>query len=111
MGGYNSLPVQSGRNPYLDEIDQAANNAHAQLSPGAQMALKKAGAPIGMTEAQSQAPAITTPRPQAPSIAPVPQSPTQQADAAELARITAPPPSDPSLIHTKQNTGTAGVNQ
>ncbi len=50
MGGYNSLPVQSGRNPYLDEIDQAANNAHAQLSPGAQMALKKAGAPVGMTD-------------------------------------------------------------
>ncbi len=69
MGGYNSLPVQSGRNPYLDEIDQAANNAHAQLSPGAQMALKKAGAPVGMTDtAGPQAPPITTPRPQAPTI-------------------------------------------
>ncbi len=114
MGGYNSLPIQSGRNPYLDEIDAAANNAHAQLSPGAQMALQKAGAPVGMTGAVPAAPQqITNPRPAAPTLAPQPVPPTaaQGPIASELGRLTAPPPSDPSLVHTKANTGTAGVNQ
>lgn len=145
MGGYNSLPIQSGRNPYLDEIDAAAQNAHAQLSPGAQMALKKAGAPVGMTGAAPEAaPQITNPRQpiplpkgmspdtisgpdsgftgagpmtpiSSPARAPQPQvvPPTAAAGpaAAEVARLTAPPPSDPNLVHTHANTGTAGVNQ
>src|SRR6185369_8095702 len=107
--GFSQRDPQALRNPILDELDAAAKNAHATLSPNAQEALRRAGAPV--PQAQPQAPAITNPRPQPPVIAPVPQSPTQQANAAELARITAPPPSDPSLIHTKANTGTAGVNQ
>ncbi len=141
MGGYNSLPVQSGRNPYLDEIDAAANNAHAQLSPGAQMALRKAGAPVEMTGGAPATPQITNPRPAPPAIGQPPMSenlpngqpamlagtgihmPTRQQPQAvpptaaegpirgELQRLTAPPPTDPNLVHTKQNTGTAGVNQ
>lgn len=72
MGGYNSLPMQSGRNPYLDEIDAAAQNAHAQLSPGAQMALKKAGAPVGMTGGVPAGPQlIQGPRPTPPALAPM----------------------------------------
>ena len=145
MGGYNSLPIQSGRNPYLDEIDAAAQNAHAQLSPGAQMALKKAGAPVGMTGAAPEAaPQITNPRqpiplprgmspdtisgpdsgftgagPMTPISSParapqpqvVPPTAAEGPAAAEVARLTAPPPSDPNLVHTQANTGTAGVNQ
>ncbi len=79
--GYGSLPIQPpsnepGRyglaprtNPYLDEIDQAAGNAHASLSPGAQEALKRAGAPVGIQSPQ-QPQGITGPRPAAPSLAP-----------------------------------------
>ncbi len=118
MGGYNSLPVQSGRNPYLQEIDEAANNAHAQLSPGAQMALKKAGAPVGMTDtAGPQAlpagalkppaqPIPTVGQPQAPQAAaprqpiqPVPATPASAPAQAELQRLTVGPQA------------TAGVNQ
>lgn len=47
-----SLPIQPRTNPYLDEIDAAAQGAHAQLSPGAQEALKRAGAPIPGQAAQ-----------------------------------------------------------
>jgi len=116
MAGFQVGPLQRDpqalRNPILDEIDNAATNAHAQLSPQAQAALSKAGAPVpGQPAPTGPQPTITTPRAAAPSIAPVPQSPTQQANATELARITAPPPSDPALVHTHANTGTAGVNQ
>lgn len=47
-----------------------------------------------------------TPQPQA-----VPPTAAEAPIRGELQRLTAPPPSDPSLAHTKQNTGTAGVNQ
>ncbi len=68
--GYGSLPIQPRTgNPYLDEIDQAAGNAHASLSPGAQEALKRAGAPVGI-QAQQQPQGITGLRPAAPSLAP-----------------------------------------
>src|SRR5678815_1149038 len=114
MGGYNSLPVQSGRNPYLDEIDQAANKAHAQLSPGAQMALRKAGAPVGMTEAQPQAPAITTPRAQPPAIAPptAPQAqPTPRAPIQPVPPTAAAGPAQKELERlTVGPQATAGVN-
>lgn len=73
MGGYNSLPMQPRTNPYLDEIDAAAQNAHAQLSPGAQQALQKAGAPILGQPAQLTAPTpqiATPPTIKTPSIAP-----------------------------------------
>lgn len=109
--GFSQRDPQALRNPILDELDAAANNAHAQLSPQAQEALKRAGAPVPQAAAQPEAPRITNPRPAPPSIAPIPLSPAGQAQSAELARITAPPPSDPSLIHTHANTGTSGVNQ
>ncbi len=117
MAGFQVGPSQRDpqafRNPILDEIDNAAKNAHATLSPQAQAALTKAGAPIPGQAAAPGAPqpTITSPRPAAPSIAPVPQPPTQPGNAAELARLTAPPPGNPALTHTKENTGTAGVNQ
>ncbi len=226
----------SMRNPYLDEIDAAANNAHAQLSPGAQEALRRAGAPVPQAQPEAVPQRITSPGPTpapismpqaapamplpggvrgnaanhfntalspgeepqfqnwkaqyapkdsgedydlrgaykygltpspenghwsdkfkkpneptfsnesqyaqdapdkaghwngdtyvppaaAPQITspnkanapapvkPVPLSPAGQGEAAELERITAPPPSDPALIHTHENTGASGIQQ
>lgn len=116
MAGFQVGPSQRDpqalRNPILDEIDNAAQNAHAQLSPQAQAALAKAGAPLpGQATPAGPQPTIATPRAAPPSIAPVPQSPQEQAAGAEVARLTAPPPSNPALVHTHANTGTAGVNQ
>ncbi len=127
-------------NPYLAEIDAAANNAHAQLSPGAQEALRKAGAPVPQAQPDAVPQRISSPGPsprpismgsQQPMseempngqpamtaaahtpapIKPVPLSPEGQAQAGELNRITAPPPSDPALIHTHANTGASGIQQ
>jgi len=124
----------SMRNPYLDEIDAAANDAHAKLSPGAQEALRRAGAPVPQAAPTSAPQRITSPGPTPRPISmgdqqpvnetmpsgqpaimspakPIPLSPQGQAQAGELARITAPPPSDPSLIHTHANTGASGIEQ
>jgi hypothetical protein len=61
MGAF-SLPIQPRTNPYLAEIDAAAKNAHAQLSPGAQEALKRAGAPVpGQPAAVAPTPQIASP--------------------------------------------------
>lgn len=38
--------AQGPRNPILEELDRAAADAHAKLSPGAQEALRRSGAPI-----------------------------------------------------------------
>ncbi len=74
--GYGSLPIQTRTgNPYLDEIDQAAGNAHASLSPGAQEALKRAGAPVGI-QAQQQPQGIQNPPTRAiPTLGPQSASP------------------------------------
>jgi hypothetical protein len=115
MAGFQVGPAQRDptalRNPYLDEIDAAANNAHATLSPGAQAALQKAGAPLPAAPAPT--PQITGPRPATPTLgptpapAPVPVAPTNPANVQDLVRLTKPD----TGLHNKENTGTAGVNQ
>ncbi len=52
--------------------------------------------------------AISQARPLATS---QPTVPTQTTAQRELARVTAPPPSDPALLHTKANTGAPGYQQ
>jgi hypothetical protein len=134
MGAF-SLPIQPRTNPYLDEIDAAAQGAHAQLSPGAQEALKRAGAPIPGQAAQQPTQRISSPPQNAPGaipmgeptaaapttapiaaparapITPVPLSPEGQAAQGEVNRLLKPPPSNPALVHTKENTGASGINQ
>jgi len=130
--GFDTSPVAGPprTNPYLDEIDAAAQGAHAQLSPGAQEALKRAGAPIpgqaaqptqrissppqnapgGIPIGEPTAAAPTTAPIAAPArapITPVPLSPEGQAAQGEVNRITAPDTGQ----HNKQNTGVSGINQ
>jgi hypothetical protein len=134
------LPVRTS-DDILQEIDQAhaslsphaqdaLDQAHATLGIKAPVAptLPEGGGikapPLGglpriSTPAADSVAAmrpITTPMAR-PSLVP-PVSPAQQADQGELARLTAPAPRitgtntpDPKLLHTKQNTGTSGINQ
>src|SRR5690348_3096445 len=91
------------RNPILDEIDAAANNAHAQLSPPAQEALKRAGAPVPQQQAQVQP---IKPPTQAPApITPIERTPEQEANIGELQRITGPGPQSQSGIAQMKHAG------
>lgn len=102
--GYGSLPIQTRTgNPYLDEIDQAAGNAHASLSPGAQEALKRAGAPVGI-QAQQQPQGITNPIKSPPTLGPPaasPAMPEAQPSAQPLA----------SSVSTAPTTGIVAPHQ
>lgn len=107
MGAF-SLPITDpnarARNPILDEIDAAATNAHAQLSPQAQEALKRAGAPLPQQQ-QAQPQPITPPKAAPAPITPVPQSAEEQANVAELNRITGPGPQSGSGISQMKHAG------
>jgi hypothetical protein len=56
------------------------------------------------------APPAPMPKPLA-TVKPAPKSPGYQQAESEFSRLTAPPPTDPALLHTKANTGAPGVQQ
>ncbi len=64
----------------------------------------------GGIEPRALAPQAPMPKPLA-TVQPAPKSPGYQQAEAEFSRLTAPPPTDPALLHTKANTGAPGVQQ
>lgn len=71
------------------------------------------GPDLGTTVPGRLAPfnSVAQPKPLIPPPPTVPKSPSELAHEAEYARLTAPPPTDKSLLHTKANTGASGIQQ
>jgi len=76
MGGFSTLPVGGApnkmRNPILDEIDRAASNAHATLSPQAQEVVRRTtAAPVpGPGNTMDRSPVEQPPMPAQPIAGP-----------------------------------------
>lgn len=122
MGAFSlptSGPAQGGlRNPILDELDRAAQDAHARLSPGAQEALRQSGAPIPsaalsprIVSPSAMPPPLTMDRtPLGPSELPGPTSGslTPPSSSAPALGTPAPAPLSPATQHLQdiQSRGT-----